>query len=71
MAGGAPDLVIRGGIDKRVLPQGRDAIDRELDRVLPNFVETGGYFICLDHQAPPDVPLENYLYFLEKAREYH
>ncbi len=63
-------LVIRGGIDKRVLPRGRDAIDRELDRVLPIFAQTGGYFICLDHQAPPDVPLENYLYFLEKARTY-
>ena len=63
-------LVIRGGIDKRELPKGRDAIDRELERVLPIFVETGGYFICLDHQAPPDVSLENYLYFLEKARSY-
>ncbi len=61
-------LVIRGGIDKGVLPKGKEAIDRELERVLPTFVETGGYFICLDHQAPPDVSLEDYQYFLDRAR---
>lgn len=63
-------LVVRGGIDKRELAKGKDAIDRELERVLPAFVRTGGYFICLDHQAPPDVSLDNYMYFLERARQY-
>ena len=63
-------LVIRGGIDKREIALGKEAIDRELERVLPIFVETGGYIISLDHQAPPDISLENYMYFLEKAREY-
>ena len=63
-------LVIRGGIDKRVLAKTKSDIDRELDRVLPTFVETGGYIISLDHQAPPDISLENYMYFLEKARTY-
>jgi len=63
-------LVIRGGIDKRELAKGKDAIDRELERVLPVFLKTGGYFICLDHQAPPDISLENYQYFLDRARSF-
>lgn len=63
-------LVIRGGIDKREIAKGKDNIERELDRVLPVFTRTGGYFICLDHQAPPDISLENYMYFLEKAKSY-
>ena len=63
-------LVVRAGIDKRELAKGKEAIDRELDRVLPTFVKTGGYFIGLDHAAPPDISLENYIYFLDKAREY-
>ncbi len=63
-------LVLRGGIDKRELAKGRDAIDRELERVLPTFAKSGGYIIALDHQAPPDISLSDYLYFLEKARQY-
>lgn len=63
-------LVIRGGIDKRELAKGKEAIDRELERVMPIFVKTGGYFICLDHQAPPDISLEDYMYFLRKVRTY-
>ena len=63
-------LVIRGGIDKRELAKGKEAIDREVERVLPTFVKTGGYIISLDHAVPPDVSLENYMYFLEKVREY-
>jgi uroporphyrinogen decarboxylase len=64
------DLVIRGGIDKREIAKGKEATDRELARVLPTFVETGGYVICLDHSAPPDISLENYLYFIDQAKSY-
>ena len=63
-------LVIRGGIDKREVAKGKEATDRELERVLPTFVETGGYVICLDHSAPPDISLEDYLYFLQQAKGY-
>jgi uroporphyrinogen decarboxylase len=63
-------LVIRGGIDKREIAKGKEATDRELARVLPTFVETGGYVICLDHSAPPDTSLEDYLYFLQQAKGY-
>ncbi len=63
-------LVIRGGIDKREIAKGKEAIDRELERVLPSFVASGGYFVCLDHQAPPDISLEDYMYFLERVKLY-
>jgi len=29
-------------------------------------VEEGGYVPGPDHSLPPDVPYENYLYFMEK-----
>ena len=64
-------FVIRGGIDKRTLAHSKADIDRELERVLPTFVQTGGYFVCLDHSAPPDISLENYMYFLEQVRQYN
>ena len=62
-------LVIRGGVDKRCVARGKQAIDRELERVLPTFVETGGYFFCLDHEAPPDISLEDYVYCIARAKE--
>jgi uroporphyrinogen decarboxylase len=46
---------------------GRDAIDRELEKLHP-LVERGGYLPCVDHRVPPDVTYENYLYYLEKKK---
>ena len=63
-----PDLVMVGGIDKRVLTIGPEAIKQELERVVP-VVEKGGYLPMLDHLVPSDVPLANYEYYLQCARE--
>lgn len=65
-----PDLVMSGGIDKRVLAQGRDAIDRHLDRILPAMFERGGYIPTCDHGVPAEVPLEDYKYFRQRVSEY-
>jgi hypothetical protein len=59
------DLRIWGGIDKRVLAQGREAIDAELTRVAP-LVAEGGYVPFPDHSLPPDVDYEDYCYFMER-----
>jgi uroporphyrinogen decarboxylase len=56
------NLTIIGGIDKRALSKGKEDIDRELARVRP-LLEEGGYFPTIDHYVPPDVSLENYLYY--------
>ncbi len=56
-----------GGIDKRALAQGREAIDAELRRVAP-LIRDGGYIPGLDHGVPPDISFENYCYYAEQLR---
>ena len=56
-----PDLAIFGGIDKRVLAQGRDAIDAMLERIIPVMRARGGYIPTCDHGVPAEVPYADYL----------
>ena len=60
-----PDLVIRGGIDKRILAAGKEPIRRELDRIIPFMMQRGGYIPNCDHGVPSDVSFENYLFYRE------
>lgn len=64
-----PDLHIRGGIDKRILAAGPQAIDRMLQRILPPMVKRGRYMPSCDHHVPEDVSLENYLYYRRRVQE--
>ncbi len=59
------DLRILGGIDKRAVARGPEAIDIELARVRPLMSE-GGYIPHADHCFPPDVSFENYCYFMSR-----
>ena len=63
-----PRLGIQGGLDKRALARDRKAIDRELARS-ERMLRQGGYIAGPDHVVPPDVPWENYKYFMERLRE--
>ena len=63
------DLALAGGIDKRALAVSKQAIDDELYRHVPQLLDDGGYIPCLDHTAPPDIPLENFLYYLQVKRK--
>ena len=63
------DIIIGGGIDKRVFTRGKDAIRREVMSMVPFLVESGAYFPCLDHTVPPDVSLEDFRYYLNLLRE--
>ena len=54
-----------GAIDKRELAKGKDAIRREVDRVVPFMKETGGFVPTCDHGVPPDVSFEDYLFYRE------
>lgn len=58
---------MRGGINKHVMAKGRDAIDRELDRVCP-VVQDGGYIPHLDHQMP-DCSFDDICYYMERKHE--
>jgi uroporphyrinogen decarboxylase len=60
-------LLMVGGVSKRTLAGSKDDIDAEVSRLAP-LVEEGGFIPTPDHRVPPDVPLENYLYYLERAR---
>jgi uroporphyrinogen decarboxylase len=61
------ELLIMGGFDKHILAKGKDAIRREIERLAP-LAEEGGFIPFCDHRVPADVPLENYLYYIEQAK---
>ncbi len=63
------DLILAGNIDKRAFLKGKAAIREEIMAKVPFLLEKGGYFPSIDHLVPPDVTLENYIYFLNTMRE--
>ncbi len=64
-----PDLVMSGGIDKRVLSKTKQEIDAYLERVLPPMRERGGYTPTCDHGVPEEVSYENYLHYRKRCVE--
>lgn len=65
-----PYLLMRGGFDKRIMALSKDAIDREIDRILPVMKKRGGYMCACDHGVPEEVSFENYMHYREKVLEY-
>ena len=65
-----PDLRIRGGIDKRILAAGKNAIDREIDRIMPVMKKRGGYIPMCDHGVPEEVDFEDYMHFRKRMVEF-
>jgi uroporphyrinogen decarboxylase len=65
-----PDLLIYGGFDKRIMAKGKDAIDREVDRIMPVMKKRGGYIPTCDHGVPEEVSFENYLHYRKRMLEY-
>ncbi|MCX6374830.1 MAG: hypothetical protein NTU88_02105 [Armatimonadetes bacterium] len=63
------NLVLWGGIDKRVLSKDRAAIEHELTRKVPEMMDSGGFIPAIDHSVPPDVPFDNYRFYTERLRE--
>ena len=61
-------LALCGGIDKRELAKSKKEIDAELLKTVPPLLEAGGYVPAVDHTVPPDVPYENFMYYLELKR---
>jgi uroporphyrinogen decarboxylase len=64
-----PGLVILGGIDKRLLAQGKAAIEAHLQAILPAMVRRGGYIPTCDHGVPDNVSFQDYLYYRERIRQ--
>jgi uroporphyrinogen-III decarboxylase len=61
-------LRLLGGIDKKAMISGPKAIDRELANAVP-LLKEGGYMPWCDHHVPPDVSLENYMYYVKRMKE--
>ena len=64
-----PDLVLTGGIDKRVLADGPDAIDAYLERIMPVMVARGGYVPTCDHGVPDNVSYASYMHYRRRMME--
>jgi len=62
------DLRMMGGFNKRILAHSKHEIQKEIYRLAP-LVEEGGYIGFCDHYVPPDVPLQNYVFYLEVVRK--
>ena len=61
-------LRLWGGVDKRVLAEGPEAIDAHLRELAP-LVAGGGYIPAVDHTVPPDVSWPDFRHYMEsKAR---
>jgi uroporphyrinogen decarboxylase len=64
-----PKLGITGGIDKRALIRGKEAIDQELETRVPFMLEQGGFIPNVDHMVSPDISFENFKYYREKLEQ--
>jgi uroporphyrinogen decarboxylase len=63
-----PELRVMGGVDKIVLGAGRDAIKEYMTSLAP-LVEQGGFIPFCDHRCPPNVPEDDYIYYLDLKEE--
>ncbi|MBI4028516.1 MAG: hypothetical protein HY360_26250 [Verrucomicrobia bacterium] len=57
-----------GGIDKREIARGKEAIDAELARLKP-VMDEGGYIPAIDHSVSADISFDNYRYFIDAIRK--
>lgn len=64
-----PEFRMIGAYDKTVMHLGKEAMQREFERLLP-VMRTGGFIPSCDHQTPPDVSLETYREYVSLLTEY-
>ena len=62
------ELRMFGGIDKRQIARGREAIDAEIARNLP-IIREGGFVAGIDHSVPSDVSWDDYRYYIDAMRK--
>ena len=64
-----PDLIMLGGMDKRVLARTKRDIDEMVERIVPPLRARGGYIPTIDHGTPEETPYENYLHYRQRVLE--
>ncbi|TCS76402.1 uroporphyrinogen decarboxylase [Muricomes intestini] len=63
-----PTLKFIGSFNKLEIANGKEAIDREFERILP-VIRGGGYIPGSDHQVAPSTSLEDYKYYISRLKE--
>lgn len=63
-----PSLQFIGGYNKLCIAEGKNAIDKEFERIMP-VIRQGGYIPGTDHQVAPSTSFENYKYYISKLKE--
>lgn len=63
-----PGVKLIGGFNKLAIADGKEAVDKEFERLMP-VIRQGGYIPGADHQVAPSTSLENYRYYLECLKE--
>ena len=58
------ELRLWGGVDKRILPLGPDAIKAHLRELIP-LIEEGGFIPTVDHTVPPEVSWDNFRHYMD------
>ena len=61
-------VLLWGGIDKRKLMEGPEAIDKELERN-KTAAELGGFIPLIDHGVPENISFENFCYYDRRRKE--
>jgi hypothetical protein len=64
-----PRLGMVGHFNKLVMHKGEAAMREEFERLQP-LMGSGGFIPSVDHQTPPEVPLEDYRLYLRLLMEY-
>ncbi len=63
-----PKLKFIGGFNKLMIAEGKEAIDKEFERLMP-VIRGGGYIVGSDHQVAPSTSLLSYKYYIEKLKK--
>lgn len=63
-----PHVKFIGAFNKLAIACGKEAIDKEFERIMP-VIRQGGYIPGADHQVAPSTAFEDYLYYLEKLKD--
>lgn len=58
-------LKMHGGIPKRCLVEGKDSIDKEINKLI-TLIKDGGFIPALDDMVSPEVPLKHYQYYIKR-----
>ena len=59
-----------GGVDKRAVAAGRDAIRAEMEKLFPLMCE-GGFIPKIDHSVSADISWDNFRYYMESLLALH